>query len=312
MILRVNVVIVIIFLINLRFCVPQEIEGPFRFVLQKEVTTYFLDKAGDECMDPNKVVVGSFKIGPTTYTKLAVCENGYVLPLLNENSFAQKWEDGNTFDIPHADIIAVALLDNTLRDNWFDYECLRNRAENTYDQEQVCDAIHAATFGSPGYYYFRPSYGPNALRSASVKNWIDGTENKVYYRVLAFGDILAYGASIREYTFSQTPGENFASNFVNNVVARELISSEYADVTSIADGLSVDWATCVSWYKVSQPPEIVDKQNSFQFVLACGQRAMVATCVAIFDYFELMYIENNGIYLRAGINGPSIGKRQLS
>ena len=310
--LWVNVVIVFIFLTNVRFCVSNVIEGPFRFVLQREITTYFLDKAGDKCMDPTKVPVETFNIGPTTYTKLAVCESGYVLPLLNENSLPQKWEDGNTFDNPHADIIAVALLDNTLRDNWFDYECFRNRAENTYDQEQVCDAINAATIDSPGYYYFLPSYGPNALRSTSVYNWRDGIENKVYYNVLTFGDLSTYGASIREYTFSQTPGENFASNFVNNVVARELISSEYADVTSIADGLSVDWATCVSWYKVSQPPEIVDKQNSFQFVLACGQRAMIATCVAIFDYFELMYIENNGIYLRAGINGPSIGKRQLS
>ena len=317
--LSANIVIVVIFcFINLRTCTPSEIDGPLRFYLQYSLTeTRYLEKVGDKCIDAaSDIGIGIYNVGLNTYDAILVCENGYLLPHIYGDSITGKWEDGNNLDSPTADIIAVALLNNTLIDNWYDYGCFKHSENNAYFLEDVCKAKIKAnaisnTTESTDIYYFQPAYGATATRSNYIHDWIAAGQNSLSYFSLHNQFDGAFGFSVRESTFA-SPGETFVGKAVNNVMARPLQSTEYSGVTTLYDGLVLSWASCISWYKVSQPPEIVDKQNTFQFVLACGQRAMVATCVAIFDYFELMYIENNGIYLRAGINGPSLGKRQSS
>ena len=313
----VQIAIAVTFSLFVRFCAATDaIEGPFEFYIRENTgAARFLDKVGDKCVEMPEIIGGAYFIGATNYDSILVCENGYLLPHFDGESLPGKWEDGNSFDSPTDDILAVALLNNTLRDNWYDYGCVANYDNNAYTLEEACDVYNRArgisdTAASEDFYYIQPAYGDNAVRSNFIKDWKDAGLNSLSYYAIYLTDLKTYGESIRQSTFSQTPGESFAPLSVNNVMARILIASEYPKVTSIAAGLSVTWAACVSWYKVSQPPEIVDKQNSFQFVLACGEQSGVARCVTLFDYFELMYIENggDGNYLRAGLNGPSIGQ----
>ena len=297
-----------------------DIVGPLEFQLVKKLIfganhVKYLDKTEDGCIEVSaETVPGSYKVGPTNYDSIVVCENGYLFPHVSGDSIPTKWGDGNDFDSPSVNMIAVALINNTRLDNWIDYACPDN-IKGGFTSEKICAVFKEASdnYAAPtsvDLYTFRPSYGANAVRADAIKDWIADGDNVISSYAL-YDDKRTFGQTIIEYIFAQTPGEIFARGAVNNVIARVMLSSEYSKVTAVVtDGFTPNWGTVVSWYKVSQPPEIVDKQNTFQFVLSC-QTSPTSRCITLFDYFELMYIENDGIYLRAGINGPTLGKIQL-
>ena len=266
-----------------------------------------LGKAVDKCSVVNNVGVGSYKVGPTTYDSIVVCENGYLFPHISGNPIPTKWVDGNDFDSPSATMIAVALINNTRLDNWME------RGGCNANYEPICDVLQQAsnrfdTLSSVEIYSFKPLYGANAEKANFIRDWIAAGNNTMssYY---IFEFVSYFDESMRHFIFSHTVNESFVTLLLNNVISRACLSKDFAIVTSlITDGFAPTWGTVVSWYKVAQPPEVVDKQNTFQFVICC-QTTPTSRCVTLFDYFDLMYIENDGDgnYVRAGINGPSIG-----
>ncbi|XP_075258266.1 uncharacterized protein LOC142350322 [Convolutriloba macropyga] len=216
-------------------------------------------------------------------------------------------------------MIAVALINNTRLDNWLDQECLKNFFSDSYYHESVCDTriqvLSSVREGSNRAqlealpYNLEPIYDPNANKSILIADWKNAGGNVAnhWYIATENGGFNA-GSSIRQSIFSQYPGEIFARKQVNNVIARSLLTSEYASVTGFTGdkNFSPDWGVCVTWYKVAQPPEVIDKQNTFQLVLACMNSNPDNKCVTLFDYFELMYTENDGVFIRAGVTGPGL------
>ena len=245
-----------------------------------------------------------------------------VIPHVGGEAITGKWEEGNSFDNPTGTMIAVALINNTRLDNWLDQECLKNFFSDSYYHESVCDTriqvLSSVREGSTRAqlealpYNLEPIYDPNANKSILIADWKNAGGNVAnhWYIATENGGFNA-GSSIRQSIFSQYPGEIFARKQINNVIARSLLIFEYSSVTGFTGDniFSPDWGVCVTWYKVAQPPEVIDKQNTFQLVIACMNSNPDNKCVTLFDYFELMYTENDGVFIRAGVAGPGLGKK---
>ena len=302
------------------------LRGPLQFNLKRQATDRYINKKGDVCSPQFELLGGTFKVGPATYSTIYVCENGYLMPdVLETEGGPRQWENGNEFTDATSTMIAVALLNITRIDNWFDNGCGNVADRAWYIFEPVCIAQSTGLTSSveTGYsaflgayiYEFEPIAGPGATRAYIINDFINGDANvKTYYQLL--DNPLAVGTEFRYSIFSHITDETFEAGAVNNVISRALLTSEFSAVIALTDpNLNPDWGFCVSWYKVAQPPEIVDRQNTFQIVMACrrhdSELGTTGKCYTIFDYFELMFVENDGVFMRAGVAGPNIRKKYL-
>ena len=305
------------------------VQGPLDFALQRDGTDTYLNKKGDVCAPQFRLLSGTFKVGAIPYSSIYVCENGYLMPAVLEiEGPPRQWENGNDFSNPTSTMIAVALLNNTRIDNWLDRGCNANVfGKPWYIFEPVCEVYKSAVDRLNGEtntedlqdipYAFEPIAGPGATRANIINDFKNGVVNVAnYYALIQYP--FEIGQQFRYSVFSHTPQEVFELGAENNVIARALVEDELFLVGLISDPtftFQPDWGFCVSWYKVSQPPEIVDRQNTFQIVMACRSESfelgISGTCYTLFDYFELMFVENDGVFMRAGIAGPNIRKKYL-
>ena len=165
-----------------------------------------------------------------------------------------------------------------------------------------------------------PSYGAGADNAHYVQEWInDGRTQINYQSFLTLGGIYAYDLKSSLFAGPKDTADNFAYNVVNNVIMRRLSPNSDMILLRTLTGngsFNPGWAYCFTWYKVGQPPEIIDHHNSYQLILGCeapteGDGSLAQRCVAIFDFFEIDYYEQNGQIMRVGATGPGLSKCSL-
>ncbi|XP_075250591.1 uncharacterized protein LOC142342851 isoform X2 [Convolutriloba macropyga] len=289
--------------------------GPLEFHMATSDTDQVMNKKSDTCVVATRSSNAEFKVGSSTYSQITVCENGYIIPgIAGTPETATALTSPEQFLNPNSVIIAIGLIDNSRLDNMFDYECNINSEKNNYVRETICSSYRVAhqsywvdgfTTGLDALYaYFLPSYTSNATNAHIITTWKGTASYSVSYLGFVQNDI--YDSVLRTSIFSRSNDQGkFVNSFVNNIFIAELTKNSdflvIAGLTKDSD-FTVSWAICISWYKVAKPPEIIDEQNTFQLVLACMQDVK---CILVFDYFELMYVLQNGHYMRAGVNIPA-------
>ncbi|XP_075256855.1 uncharacterized protein LOC142349280 isoform X3 [Convolutriloba macropyga] len=249
---------------------------------------------------------------------LSLRSNIYVTstPMLNGPSFLTTSET----------VIAAGLIDITRQDNLWDYECPINfalttyyrgltcRLYATYKQSFVDDNAWLTSFNIDDF-IMSPYYDPGATKANIIQTWKAAGSNvvkasEVFNRNLAIDDQLT--ASI--FNRSKDAGDGvFVANLVNNIIVRIIrTNADYAIIANLSGDSSFTpvWAVSVTWYKVAQGPEIIDKQNTFQLVIACSDDDSddeADGCYSIYDYYQLEFVQDHsGQFMRAGVTGLNI------
>ena len=307
------------------------LNGPLSFSLQAGSHHRIMDKANDKCAEIKKIPISTtYKVGPDTFDSLVICEDGYVVPHVSGDAIPAVLNDASDFDTVSFAIIAAGLMNYTRLDNLIDIACLKHFEYPSYFVEPICNVASIAynsSFleGSTStqltaiQYDLQPSYDPTATNAFYLVNiWRNALTNNIvnYYEIAASSSSVATGFKAHLFSTAENV-QRYEITAVNNIFVRSLTTASDESVvhTILSDSnFRIDWSVCVSWYKITRPPQITEGDNTFQLVLACMDATQTNTsatkCVTIFDYFGLEALQEipTGSYLRAGLNGPNFGK----
>ncbi|XP_075241134.1 uncharacterized protein LOC142336300 isoform X2 [Convolutriloba macropyga] len=311
-----------------RAIVRINVGGPMKFSMANYQYSYdILDRDKDVCRIFVSSTNSTFKFGGMSYSQITVCANGYIIPGVSGTpETAPAMVNGDDFDNPQTPVLAVGLIEIDRDDEMFDLDCIlyANIYTSNPKPSTLCKAAHYAAslshyFGYPlqqisGYnYVIRPSYGSQADKAGIVQQWIADGGNQINYASFFTDNYGVYG-EIKSSLFSgpNDTDENFVPELVNNVVMRQLSPQQLSTLGSLTgdENFTPDWGYCFTWYKVGQPPEIIDHHNTFQLAIGCqvqaDNAAVAEKCAAMFDYFEIGFFEQDGQLMRAGATGPGL------
>ena len=303
-------------------------KGPLYFVLADySLRPKVLTRTKDICEVYVTQTRAPFHFGNNSYDQITVCGNGYIIPGVSGTAeTASPAVNSSDFDNPETPLVAVGLIANDRDDGLFDMDCISRRfyASLLNSDDNTCAA--AATAASLFYteinilgplqnskHNITPEYDPAADNANIIQEWI-ASVNPINYASFVTNSG-SYGNEVKTSIFSgpNDTAANFAPRFANNVISDSMSSSEKGTIEALTGDANFisGFGYCFSWYKVGQPPEVIDHFNTFQLVLACSSETSsspVDKCVALFDYFELGYTEQNGQVMRAGATGPGLSK----
>ena len=302
--------------------------GPLQFNL---ADYYFensvLTRTKDICQVYKEQMQSTLRFGGELYGKLTVCGNGYII--IGKTGTAETADpmvNSSEFDNPKTPVIAVGLIENDRDDGLFDFDCIVKGLlpDRMNSNDETCaSAARAAS----SYYHdlvpiatlqninhnLNPKHGLWADNAIKIQQWL-ASINPINYASFVENSG-AYGDELKTSIFSGPldNATNFEPTMANNVITRLLKATERTMLKNLIgdEEFINEFAYCISWYKVGQPPEIIDHHNTYQLVLACSRNAaftLTQKCVVLFDYFELGYTEQNGQVMRAGATGPGLSK----
>ena len=288
--------------------------------------TSVLNRTKDACLNLINPTDGTFKFGGADYNQITVCANGYIIPgQAGTPETAPPMVNGGDFDNPATPVLAVGLIEIDRDDGLFDFDCVAKGKYATHigTADVLCSrtaisasSLYDATITlndiSTEYYYINPIFGAGAAKSNIVLGWKAATNN-----MIAFDDFFkndGFYPGIKSVLFSGAGDSsgNFEAAMINNVMSRTLNPVDFHKIGTLSpvENFTPLWGYAFTWYKVTQPPEIIDHYNTFQLALACsGQssdQSLAEKCVALFDYFEIGYSEQNGDPMRVGATGPGL------
>ena len=310
-------------LITLTYCLASAISpsfaltisGPLHLSIANSDGYQIMNKAADICVVANVSLNLNFKIGNVGYSQITVCENGYVVPgTTGTLETPPELSAPSDFDSATTTMIAAGLIDNTRIDNFYDKECIYSSEKESYYKEPICTkwAIAFESFGnstneelSAITYNLNPFYGANATGARNVEAWKKAGLSLTTYYKMAYHDGVDDESLASSFFYRFIEFGKYVKWYLNNIVIAGIRQTDFPiieNVTTDTD-FNVTWALSISWYKVAQPYYIIDAQNTFQLVLACMESVK---CVLLFDYFELLFVEQDGEFMRAGVTGPNI------